>query len=102
MTIIIPVSEEKIKRLETIMDSFAKKTPYDYAVFGMRCAAASYDVLSEAGLLKPLSIRTNTVKHFYPKLLRRKMLKWAVRNGYTILKHEGRISRKWEADKGLF
>lgn len=102
MTIIIPLPAEKIQRLGTIMDSFAKQTPYDYAVFGMRCAAASYDVLSEIGLVKPLGNTRNVVKHFYPKLLRKKMLKWAIRRGYTVIRHEGRISRKWESDKGLF
>jgi hypothetical protein len=102
MTVIIPVSPEKIKRLESIMDSFAKQTPYDYAVFGMRCAAASYDVLSEIGLVKPLRNSKNVVKHFYPKLLRKKMLKWALRNNYCVIKHDGRSSRKWESDKGLF
>lgn len=102
MTIIIPLSDEKTIRLERLMDSFARQTPYDYAVFGMRCAAATYDVLSEIGLVKPMSNTRNVIRHFYPKLLRKKMRRWAARNGYTILSHEGRPSRKWEADKGLF
>lgn len=101
-TIIIPVSEEQYMALQKIFDSVAARTPYDYAIFGMRCAAASYDVLSKIGLFKPYSNDKNVITHFYPKLLRKKILKWADRNNYTIISNEGRPSRKWESDKGVF
>ena len=68
----------------------------------LRCAAASYDVLSKIGLFKPYSNDKNVITHFYPKLLRKKILKWADRNNYTIISNEGRPSRKWESDKGVF
>lgn len=101
-TVIIPVSAVQVQQLEQVMDSFSRKTPYDYAVFGMRCAAASYDVLSRVGLLKRMPQGKNVFKHFYPKLLRKKIFRWARKNGYDVLKHKGRPSRKWESDKGLF
>jgi hypothetical protein len=100
-TVVVPVSEEQFTRLQKLFDSLSSKTPYDYSVFGMRCAAASYDVLSEIGLFKKVSIKQNVTLHFYPKLLRKKLIKWAEKNNYTILKHEGSPSRKWESDKGL-
>ncbi|MCX6317394.1 MAG: hypothetical protein NTW29_08905 [Bacteroidetes bacterium] len=99
--ITIPVNPAQMQQLEQIMDSFAKRTPYDYAVFGMRCAAASYDVLSRIGLVKKMKNAKKVTKFFYPKLLRKKMMKWAVRKGYPVIQHEGRRSRKWEADKGV-
>ena len=101
-TIIIPVSEEQYLALQKIFDSVAAKTPYDYAIFGMRCAAASYDVLSKIGLFKPYPNDKNVITHFYPKLLRKKILKWADKNNYMVISNEGRPSRKWESDKGVF
>ncbi len=101
MSITIPVSASQLRLLEHIIDSFSRKTPYDYAVFGMRCAAASYDVLSKIGLVKVIGNRKNIVKHFYPKLLRKRMLKWAADKHYPVIIQEGRSSRKWESDKGL-
>ena len=100
MSITIPVTTDKMRQLENLFDSFSRKTPYDYAVFGVRCAAASYDVLSKIGLVKEISIQKNITKHFYPKLLRKRMIKWAVANHYPIIFHKGRRSRKWESDKG--
>lgn len=100
MSIIIPVSAVKLRQLENLFDSFSRKTPYDYAVFGMRCAAASYDVLSKIGLIKKIGNKRNIVRHFYPKLLRKRMLKWAADNHYPVVSHKGRPSRKWESDKG--
>jgi hypothetical protein len=85
VTIVVPFTQNQFIRLQAVFDSLATNTPYDYAIFGMRCAAASYDVLSEVGLFKKLSNKKNIAKHFYPKLLR----------------NEGRCSRKWESDKGI-
>ena len=102
ISITIPVTREQLDRLNELFIDYAEETPYDYAVFGMRCAAASYDVLSEVGIVKPLSIKTNIIQNFYPKLLRKRMLKWAKENNYPIVYHEGRKTRKWESDEGVF
>lgn len=100
-TVIVPISEAQYLQLQKIFDSVAAKTPYDYAIFGMRCAAASYDVLSKIGLFKEYPNGKNVVTHFYPKLLRKKILKWAGKNNFEIISNEGRTTRKWESDKGL-
>ena len=102
MTILIPVSNSQMQLLNTIFDTYPRKTPYDYAIFGMQCAAASYDVLSEIGMVKKINDRKNVVRNFYPKLLRKRMLKWAKENDLTVLYHTGKPSRKWESDKGIF
>ncbi len=101
MTIEVPLNDSQLQKLQHLMDSFANETPYDYAVFGMRCAAASYDVLSEIGLMKELPNGKNVAKNFYPKLLRKRILKWAKKNNYRVIYHEGKKSRKWEKDKGI-
>jgi hypothetical protein len=100
-TVFIPVSADQFSELQLLFDSLSKQTPYDYAIFGMRCAAASYDVLSMIGLFPEFSNRKNIATHFYPKLLRKKVLKWASENNLTVIEHEGKPSRKWESDKGL-
>ncbi|HJS54933.1 MAG TPA: hypothetical protein VJ765_10325 [Chitinophagaceae bacterium] len=100
-TIIVPVSEKQFTELQKLFDSVAAKTPYDYAIFGMRCAAASYDVLSKIGLFEEYPNTKNVVAHFYPKLLRKKVLKWANKNNYAVISNEGRSSRKWESDSGI-
>jgi len=100
-TVVVPVSQDQYTALQKLFDSVTAKTPYDYAIFGMRCAAASYDVLSKIGLFKEYPNSKNIATHFYPKLLRKKVLKWADKNNYTIISNEGRQSRKWESDKGL-
>jgi hypothetical protein len=101
ITILVPVTPVQMHKLDSLFNLYSQHTPYDYAVFGMRCAAASYDVLSEIGLFKELSNKENIAQHFYPKLLRKKVFKWAKKNNYSIIEHEGRMSRKWETDKGL-
>jgi hypothetical protein len=101
ISILIPVTPQQMEQLDSLMELYSKQSPYDYAVFGMRCAAASYDVLSEIGLFKELSLKENIVQHFYPKLLRKKMFKWAKKNNYPIIEHSGRQTRKWEKDKGI-
>jgi len=100
-TVFIPVSADQFSELQLLFDSLSKQTPYDYAIFGMRCAAASYDVLSMIGLFPEFSNSKNIATHFYPKLLRKKVLKWAAENNFIVIEHEGKSSRKWESDKGL-
>lgn len=102
LTVLIPVSSHQMDSLQNLFAAYSQQTPYDYAIFGMRCAAASYDVLSEIGLVKKLSNRNDIVKNFYPKLLRKRILKMAKARNYRIIRHEGRASRKWEKDQGLF
>ncbi|HEX7844556.1 MAG TPA: hypothetical protein VF476_02080 [Chitinophagaceae bacterium] len=102
ISISIPVTKDQLTTLTDLFTVYAEQTPYDYAVFGMRCAAASYDLLSEIGIVKKLSDKNNIMVNFYPKLLRKRMLKWAKENNYPITYHDGRATRKWESDSGLF
>jgi hypothetical protein len=101
-TVKIPVTQQQLTKLDSLFTLYASQTPYDYAVFGMRCAAASYDVLSEIGLFKPLPDKNNIIKNFYPKLLRKRVLKWAAEKNYPVIFHPGKSSRKWESDEGVF
>lgn len=98
----IPVTAEQKAKLLTLFNEYSAQTPYDYSIFGMRCAAASYHVLSMAGIVKPLRNNQNVFRHFYPKLLRKKIYRWARKQQYPIYFYEGKESRKWESDAGVF
>lgn len=97
-SIIIPLKTEQYQQVKTTLDNYLQKTPYDYALLGMRCAAATYDVLEDAGVVKKRSHLSKWTAFFYPQLLRRQMLKMARENNYAIVKHEGKKSRKWEKE----
>ena len=68
-TVIVPVTQEQYNELQRIFDSVAERTPYDYAIFGMRCAAASYDVLSKIGLFKEFSVKKKYCHPFLPEVV---------------------------------
>jgi len=97
-TILIPLDDARYTKLKSTLDKYLQKSPYDYAVFGMRCAAATYDVLEEAGVVKKRSRMGKWVSFFYPQLLRRRMLKIADENNYAVVKTGGRKSRVWEKE----
>lgn len=97
-TITIPVSKQQQDSLHNIHQSYLKHPPYDYAFIGMRCASATYDILGQIGIVEWLPNKKNTFKNFYPKLLRKKLLKLAKQRGYKVHRQQGRKTRKWERD----
>lgn len=98
VTFFVPITDEQYDQLKGILQEYMKQTPYDYAFFGMRCASATYDVLSQIGLFPPLSRNKNIYSNFYPKLFRRKMFKLAKEKQYTIIRQRGRLTRIWDED----
>jgi len=97
-TIIIPVTKAQKLRFDSIKNSYLSNTPYDYAFIGMRCAAATYDILSQLGIVDRYSLKTTYMKIFYPKSLRLKLYAKAKENGWAVVKQEGSTKRKWEQD----
>jgi len=97
-TVIIPVSCEQKQRFDSIRNSYLTNTPYDYAFLGMRCAAATYDILGQLGIVERYPRRTTYFKIFYPKLLRQRLYAKAKENGWAVIKQEGTPTRKWEQD----
>lgn len=94
--ITIPVSVAQKAQFDHITTQYLRETPYDYAFIGMRCAAASYDMLAHAGVVKMLPARRIGKKIFYPKILRKKLLRKARKNNWTIVTQPGTYQRKWE------
>ncbi|MCW3072121.1 MAG: hypothetical protein JWO44_2011 [Bacteroidetes bacterium] len=97
-TFIIPVTAEQHDQLLLLVSDYCSKVPYDYAFFGMRCAAASQDVLGKIGVVKPRGRLSNIYSTFYPKKLRRRMFRLAKEKHYKVISREGRTTRKWESD----
>jgi hypothetical protein len=94
----IPVSKSQAHKVDSLLQQRLFDVPYDYAFFGMRCASAAYEVLSNAGIYPRYSIRNMSFKYFYPKLLRKQLLKEAHAKGWHYYYRSGRKSRKWEKD----
>jgi hypothetical protein len=97
-SVIIPVNEDSYLKVKNVLNNYLQSSPYDYAVFGMRCAAATYDILEETGIVKKRTRPGKWTSYFYPQLLRRRILKLAASNNYVVVRTKGRASRKWEKE----
>ncbi len=98
VTFIIPVARQQYESLHQIHQAYCDTTPYDYAFFGMRCAAATREILGKIGVMKKRSRFFNIATAFYPKRLRLKLLRLAKSNNFEMITTEGRPTRKWERD----
>jgi len=94
----VPITPQQKARFDSIASCYLEQTPYDYALFGMRCGAAGYDILGQVGVLPAYPTSKTYKKIFYPKKLRKRLFKKAEENGWKIEKIEGTTRRKWERD----
>jgi hypothetical protein len=94
----IPVTIQQKQKFDSIATVYLKQTPYDYAFLGMRCAAAAYDILGQLDVFPAYCYSKTYKKIFYPKKLRKRLLKKAIENNWTIIRQHGSIKRKWERD----
>ena len=98
----IPVTLQQKQKFDSIAAAYLEQTPYDYALFGMRCGAAAYEILGQLNILTDYSIKITSRKIFYPKKLRKRLLRLAERNGWTVINQDGSERRKWEKDWTMF
>ena len=98
MSIKIPISKQQKLQLDSIISVYTSQTPYDYAFIGMRCGAATYDILSQLGILQQYSYRKTYMKVFYPKKLRKPLAEKAKQNNWVLEQQAGTTNRKWEKD----
>jgi hypothetical protein len=98
LTIFIPVNQRQKEMLDSISGVYLIRSPYDYALFGMRCGAACYEVLAQIGILPQFSNSKTALKVFYPKILRKQLLSKAAENGWQMVRHDGTERRSWETD----
>jgi hypothetical protein len=94
----IPLTEEQYQKTRNTFERYHRKAPYDYAFFGMRCAASCYHSLGVVGVIKPCSKTKSMRKAFYPAPLRRKLERLAGKRKYKVTVQQGSKTRKWEGD----
>jgi hypothetical protein len=94
----IPITSAQKRMFDSIAAQYLRQTPYDYAFWGMRCGAASYEILGQLGVLKKYGHHKTYRKIFYPKKLRKRLLKKARKHNWFIERQEGTHRRKWEKD----
>lgn len=92
----IPVTAIQKHLFDSISAAYRTESPYDYALFGMRCGAAAYEILARLGIMKEYPYQRTYMKIFYPQKLRRRLLTIAERNNWLIERYEGTARRKWE------
>jgi hypothetical protein len=97
-TFLIPISKAQKAKMDTIVNIYTSETPYDYAFMGMRCAAATYDVLAQLGIVESFSNAKIIQKNFYPKKLRQRLFTMAFKKNWVIERQEGSNRRDWEGD----
>ncbi len=95
----IPVTLQQKQQFDSIESAYLKQTPYDYAFFGMRCGAATYEILGQLNILPRYSISKTSTKIFYPEKLRKRLFKKAAHNSWQIERYKGSPTRKWEKDR---
>lgn len=94
----IPVINTQKRVFDSLSNIYLQQTPYDYALWGMRCGAAAYEILGQLNVLPSYSYSKTYRKIFYPKKLRRRLFRKAKQNGWFIETQEGSPRRKWESD----
>lgn len=98
LVVSIPVSHNEWLAVKETANQALYSPTYPYAFFGMRCAAACYDLLSYGGVVKKKSKSAMIRKNFYPRKLRKRLLKMAKKEGWKTELSPGRVSRKWDHD----
>lgn len=94
----IPIANHQAKAIDSILTKRLDSTIYDYAFIGMRCASAAYEILATANIYPKIGLGRMKINYFYPKLLRKKMLKEARKKQWRFIFRKGKTTRKWEKD----
>ncbi len=94
----IPITAAGRDSLRAISERFLEEAPYPYAFYGMRCTAACYHLLSVASVFPEKSEGKMIRKFFYPRRLRKFLLRKARKNDWLVTRTEGSERRKWDHD----
>lgn len=91
----VPVSVEHYERLLLAVESYCAASPYDYAFLGMRCSAATCQLLGIAGVVKPDQPRRLWWRVFRPMKLYKKLEKKAAQHAWRVEHQRGTRQRVW-------
>ncbi|MCC6370557.1 MAG: hypothetical protein IT236_06115 [Bacteroidia bacterium] len=96
--IVMRITQGQKYRLDSIVNVYRRRAPYDYAFFGMRCGAAAAEILGQLGITQKTGFTKTWMHTFYPRKLRRRLERAAEKNHYTVIKSQGNVRRRWEKD----
>jgi len=94
----IPITQVHRNQFENTTTAYIIQTPYDYAFFGMRCGAAARDILGKSGVLKDWALGKTWRRIFYPRKLRKKLIRRGRELDWSMEFQEGTQQRNWERD----
>jgi len=94
----VPITSSQKQKFDSITSAYMTETPYDYAFFGMRCGAATYEILAQLDILRPYSQGKTVRRIFYPRRLRKRIFRIAGENGWRVEMAGGSTTRWWERD----
>lgn len=93
----IPVTKSQYDSIIIKCQSYIANPPYPYALFGMRCAAACYDLLNPV-ITPELNQRRMTWKFLKPRQFRKYLYKRALSEDWIVKFQNGTTKRKWDHD----
>lgn len=95
-SVYLPISKKQHDKLQAILTDYLAKSPYDYAFFGTRCATSTAEVLSQSGIICPLSDGQNYIAFLSPHPLRQTLLALAKERHFVVTRKKGVDCRYWE------
>jgi hypothetical protein len=98
LSVVIPIDARQRRVLDSLRAAYLAEAPFDYAFVGMRCGSSTYYILSQLGIVKRYSLRKTYLKIFYPRRLRKRILRMADDKQWSINRQEGTTRRVWERD----
>jgi hypothetical protein len=94
----IKLNRDQEDKLYSLVEAYHNIVPYDYALFGMRCGASTYHILSQIEFFPKASKLISILLIPYPKLLRKRLFKMAFGYQWEITTQLGCETRRWEKD----
>lgn len=98
LSVQIPITQQQKSNLTIAIEQQNEHTDFCYAFFGMRCTSSCYYLLSKTGIYPVLGEKKMIRKYFYPRKLRKKLLKDARQKDWTTISTVGTVNRKWDHD----
>lgn len=105
LVVSIPITSIQRKRLDSLSRAYLAHPPYDYAVVGMRCASATYEILAQVGVFGHPYTQHIWWHLLFPRDLRYELLKEArnggVARGWRVYQTKGCAARNWDYDRSV-
>lgn len=92
----IPINKEQFLTLQERYESYTQKSPYDFALFGKRCASSCYDILMRTQILDKKKKLGIILGVFHPRKFRKLLKKQAQKRNIKIKTQEGFEQKKWD------